>query len=146
VLLVAAVPAMGCAKSAAPPVANDPAPRDSAAPSDSGSKASAASGACQEASMQEDVMKLRESTSPTVSDRRVGISNIYERDLPDAQGTVAPRLSAVLVIFDMATNETRRETVIEGSEVAIGADRYCVVGLEKGTTSPGSVSIRKLAS
>jgi hypothetical protein len=92
----------------------------------------------------DETQRLRETTQPTLSDRLVGIGNIFERDVPDASGVVAARLSAVLVITDPTTQQSRRETVIEGSVVTIGGDRYCVVELEAGTREPGWVSIRKL--
>lgn len=95
--------------------------------------------------MKDEVLRLRETTNPTVSDRQVGISNIFERDLPDAKGVVGPRMSAVLVIFDPATKQSRRETVAAGNVVSIGADRYCVVSVEEGKSAPGWVSLQKLA-
>jgi len=95
--------------------------------------------------MQDEVLRFRETTNPTVSGNQVGISNIFERDLPDAKGVVGPRISAVLVIFDPATQQSRRETVATGSTVAIGADHYCVVSVEAGKSAPGWVSLRKLA-
>jgi hypothetical protein len=105
---------------------------------------SARASGCQEKTMSQDVLRLRETTNPSLSKRQVGISNIFERDLPDASGAVASRLSAVLVIFDPETKESRRETVIESSVVTIGDDRYCVVALEEGKNEPGWVSIRKM--
>jgi len=95
--------------------------------------------------MEKDVLRLRETTMPTLSERRVGISNIFERDLPDDKGVVASRLSALLTIHDPKTKESRKEKVIVGSMVSIGADRYCVVDIEEGKTEPGSISVRKLA-
>jgi len=53
-------------------------------------------------------------------------------------------MSAVLVIHNPTTGEIRRETVVVGSTVVIGADRYCVVKLEEGQTSPGWVSVSML--
>jgi len=94
--------------------------------------------------MGEDVQRLRETTQPTLSDCAVGIGNIFERDLPDEHGVVAPRMSAVLVISDRKTGESRREKVFAGSVVSIGGDRYCVVSVEEGETSPGWVTVRKL--
>jgi hypothetical protein len=91
------------------------------------------------------VLRLRETTSSPVSNHQVGISNIFQRDLADAQGIVAPRMSAVLVIFDPVTSQLRRETVVTGSVVAIGADLYSVVSVEEGKRIPGWVSLRRLA-
>jgi hypothetical protein len=48
------------------------------------------------------------------------------------------------VIFDAATNESRRETVHEGSVVAIGTDRYCIADIELVRAAPGWISMQKL--
>jgi hypothetical protein len=100
---------------------------------------------CTQDLMADNVMTFQETTNPTLSDHEVGISNIFERELPDAGGNIAKRLSAVLVIFDPASQQSRRETVAVDSVVTIGTDRYCVVGLQAGTGQPGSISMRKLA-
>lgn len=92
-----------------------------------------------------DVMTFTQGANPTVSDHHVGISNIFDRELPDAGGTVASRASAVLVIFDPAKQTTRRETVIANSIVAIKDDRYCVVAITHGRGERGTISLRKLA-
>jgi hypothetical protein len=99
---------------------------------------------CEEARMEKEVLKFRETSNPTLSDRQVGISNIYERDLADDSGIVAPRLSAVLVIHNSSSNDSRRQTVVVNSSVEIGADTYCVTAIEEGKNEPGSVSFRKV--
>jgi hypothetical protein len=132
---------VGCAEPKSTPAPDPQTAARAAAPS----PAPASPAGCTKAPMTDEVHKLRETTNPTLSDHQVGISNIFERDLADATGTVAPRLSAVLVIFDPASKQSRRETVIADSVVTIGRDRYCVVSIEEGTSQPGSISIRKLA-
>ncbi len=104
----------------------------------------AATAPCEKESMSGDVLKLRESTSNPLSNKDVGISNIIERELPDDQGTVASRVSCVLVIHDPKTDEIQRETVFAGQTVSIGSDRYCVVSVEPGKGAPGWVSLRAL--
>lgn len=94
--------------------------------------------------MTGEVLKFRETTSNTLSNKDVGVSNIFERDLPDEQGVIAPRLSAVLVIHDPHTDEIRRETVFAGNIVSIGDDRYSVVSVERGQGSPGWISLRQV--
>jgi hypothetical protein len=94
--------------------------------------------------MTDELLKFRETTSNTLSSKDVGISNIFERELPDDTGNVASRLSAVLVIHDPQTDELRRETVFDGSVVSIGADRYCVVSVERGQAGPGWISLRRV--
>jgi len=88
--------------------------------------------------------RYRETTQPTLSNFLVGIADIYARDLPDSSGGVASRMSGLLVISDPETRQSREETVIEGSIVTIGADRYCVTRIEEGKHSPGWLSLRKL--
>jgi hypothetical protein len=95
-------------------------------------------------SMTGEVLKFRETTSNTLSNKDVGISNIFERDLPDEKGVIAPRLSAVLVIHDPHTDEIRRETVFAGNIVSIGGDRYSVVSVELGKGEPGWISLRQV--
>jgi hypothetical protein len=142
-VVLAIAQAAGCGPSTATP---SPSPGTTAtATAPASPPAATAAPDCQENRMQDEVLRFRETTNPTLSDHQVGISNIFERDLPDAKGVVAPRLSAVLVIFDPATKQSRRETVATGTTVAIGADRYCVVGVEEGKSGPGWVSLRKLA-
>jgi len=80
-----------------------------------------------------------------MSGRRIGIANILERELPDESGVVALRMSALLNIHDPETGTSIKEKVFAGSMVSIGVDRYCVVKVEQGTTSPGWVTVRKLA-
>jgi hypothetical protein len=136
-LSAALAAASGCADKPKPgQVGNRP---GSSAPTPSGPQG------CSKESMADETLTLRETTNPTLSEHQVGISNIFERDLPDASGAVASRLSAVLVIFDPKTKQTRRETVIADGVVTIGADRYCVVKLEEGKSAPGSITVRKLA-
>jgi len=94
--------------------------------------------------MTGELLKFRETTSNTLSNKDVGISNIFERDLPDDKGVIASRMSAVLVIHDPVTDEIQRETVFEGKIVSIGGDRYCVVSVEIGKGSPGWLSLRQV--
>ena len=90
-------------------------------------------------------ISIRETTQPTLSGYLVGMSNIWERDLPDEHGVVAPRLSARLSIVDAASGQARHESVVAGSVLALGADRYRVVLIEEGASEPGAITLRKLA-
>lgn len=93
-----------------------------------------------------DVLTFRETTSNQLAQRDVGVSNVFERELPDASGAVAKRMSAVLVVHDPATDAVVRATVFAGSVVDIGAERFCVVTVALGGDAPGSVSLVKLGS
>jgi hypothetical protein len=143
--VVLAIAQAACGQSTATPSPSPGATATATAPAAAPAPGAAAAPDCQENRMQDEVLRFRETTNPTLSNHQVGISNIFERDLPDAKGVVGPRLSAVLVIFDPATKQSRRETVATGTTVAIGADRYCIVGVEEGKSGPGWVSLRKLA-
>lgn len=93
--------------------------------------------------MSNDEIRIRETTQPTISGHTVGVGNIWERELPDETGVIAPRLSASLTIEDLATKEIRHEKVFTGSVVSLGADRYSVVNIEEGESSPGAIILRK---
>ncbi len=95
--------------------------------------------------MTSNEIKIGETTQATLSGHRVGVSNIWERDLPDADGNVAPRMSATLSITEVATGkETPDFQVSAGSVVTLGADRYCVVRVEAAPDEPGDIYLRKL--
>lgn len=95
--------------------------------------------------MSGDRLNVRETTQQQIANHRVGVSNIFERELADASGTVAPRVSAQLVITSPGTPDVRRELVHAGSIVQLGSERYCVVAIEEGTSAPGSLTFEKLA-
>lgn len=93
--------------------------------------------------MSQEEITIRETTQPELSGHLVGVSNIWERDLPDRQGVLASRLSATLTIRDLASRQTRVEKVFAGSEVSLGADRYCVAKVVAGKSEPGAIMLRK---
>jgi hypothetical protein len=97
-----------------------------------------------EGSMTDDELTIRETTQPTISGHLVGVGNIWERELPDDQGVLEPRLSARLSIQNLTSQETRVEQVFAGSVIMLGADRYCVVNVEEGESAPGAITLRKL--
>jgi hypothetical protein len=88
---------------------------------------------------------IRETTVATLSQRSVGVANIFERKLPDESGAVAPRMSAKVSIMSEEAGEDRDETVIAGSVITIGADRYCVVEVQPGAGAPGHITVERLA-
>jgi hypothetical protein len=97
-----------------------------------------------EGSMMSDEMTIRETAQPTISGHQVGVSNIWERELPDEKGVILPRVSASLTIKNLVSNRTRVEKVFAGSVVVLDPDRYCVVDVEEGQTSPGAITLRKI--
>jgi hypothetical protein len=88
---------------------------------------------------------IRESTQPTLSGHLVGVSNIWERELSDAHGVLASRLSAKLSIVDVGSGRARHESVAMGSVIVLGADRYSVVQVAEGEATPGTITLRRLA-
>jgi hypothetical protein len=94
--------------------------------------------------MSNDEVTIQETTQPTISGHRVGVGNIWERDLPDATGAVAPRVSAGLWILDIASDQERYQEVFAGSVLLLGADRYCVVKVEQGVSALGAITLRKI--
>jgi hypothetical protein len=102
-----------------------------------------ASSKCAKDSMSE-VQRFQETTKPTLSGMWVGIGNIFERELPDANGVVASRMSAVLAIMSRDSDEVRHDTVAVDTVVGIGPDRYCIVSIEEGKKKPGWISLVKV--
>lgn len=93
--------------------------------------------------MSHEEIRIGETTQPAISGHLVGVSNIWERELPDSHGVIAPRLSATVTIRNMATERSSVEKVIVGSVISLGADRYCVVDIEEGKSTPGAIVLRK---
>jgi hypothetical protein len=98
-----------------------------------------------EKKMSSDEITIAATTQPELSGHLVGVGNIFERDLPDDKGVVAPRMSATLAITSRASHQTRHEDVFAGSVIALGADRYAVVAVVEGKKGQrGSITLRRL--
>lgn len=119
--------------------------KSSATPSNQVTPTTGGPQGCSKDSMANETMTFKETSNQTLSEHQVGISNIFERELADANGVKARRVSASLTIFDPATKQSRKEIVAADSVVTIGPDKYCVVSVSEGKNQPGSISIRKLA-
>jgi hypothetical protein len=92
-----------------------------------------------------DPIRIRETTMVELSGHRVGISNIWERELPDENGTVLPRMSATVSLVNVATRREQPDFhVFAGSIFSIGGDRYCVDEVEEGSSTPGNVYLHKV--
>jgi hypothetical protein len=91
-----------------------------------------------------DEIIIEQNTVGTISNHAVGVSNIFERELPDDKGVIALRMSANLSIWDIASQQTRHEKVFAGKVITLGTDRYCVVHVKYGESSSGSVTLRKI--
>ena len=87
---------------------------------------------------------IRETTQTELSGHLVGVGNIWERNLPDESGVIAPRLSATLSIQDLASKAERHERVFAGVNISLGADRYEVVSVAEGQSEPGSITLRQV--
>jgi hypothetical protein len=90
-------------------------------------------------------IEIRETSVGTLSGHLVGLSNIWERELPDEKGMVALRLSAKLSIQNIDTEKLRYQNVFAGSIVSLGVDRYCIKSVEQGESAPGGIILQKLA-
>jgi len=89
---------------------------------------------------------IGETTQPALSDHLVGVSNIWERDLPNGHGTTTPRMSAQLSITDPSTRIARTEFVSEDDTIQIGDDRYRVIAVTAGRSAPGWIVVRRVDS
>ncbi|HLO86231.1 MAG TPA: hypothetical protein VK203_14655 [Nostocaceae cyanobacterium] len=93
--------------------------------------------------MTTDEITIQENTQAKISNYFVGVGNIWEREQPDAQGVIAPRMSATLAISELNSEQTRHEEVFVGSLISLGSDRYCVVNVDEGNSTPGTLTMRK---
>ncbi len=94
--------------------------------------------------MSEMVM-IQETTQVEIAGHEIGAGNIWERDLPDAQGRVVSQMSARLAIHDLASGAQRVEAVAVGSELALGGQTWCVALVEPATSGRGRVGLRRMS-
>jgi len=90
-------------------------------------------------------IQIRETTNPIISGHEVAPANIFDRELPGPDGVVTQRMSAVVSLMDRATQREWSETVIVGSQITLGTDRYRVHAIEPGTQGPGFMTLVKVA-
>lgn len=95
--------------------------------------------------MTDSGITIGETTQPALSGYLVGVSNIWERELPGRDGTLATRMSAQLSIFDPSTRTARTEFVGADDTIELGGDRYRVAAVTAGRSAPGSIVVRRLA-
>jgi hypothetical protein len=101
-------------------------------------------GAFLETTMAGEDISIRETSQPEISGHLVGVSNIWERELPDADGLIENRPSASVTIQDLVTKQTQVVKVIVGSVLSLGADNYKVISIEEGKAAPGAIVLHKL--
>ena len=87
---------------------------------------------------------IQESTQALISGRLVAVSNIWERDAPDADGVIAPRLTAQVTVADPGPDGSCRLDVAVGTVLVLGADRYRVVDVVRTVSAPGAITLRPL--
>jgi len=90
-----------------------------------------------------DEITIRETTQQEISGHLVGVGNIWERELPDDKGVIAPRMSATLAIHDLTKQQTRHEQVFAGSVITLGEDRYHIVNVDEGGGARGAITLRR---
>lgn len=90
-------------------------------------------------------MTIKETTQQELSGHMVGVSNIWERKLPGADGVVEQRLSANLSIMEKETRQERDSKVLVGAEVTLGKSTWRVTNIERGASARGSLTLVEVA-
>ena len=93
--------------------------------------------------MSSEVIAIKETAQRMVSGHRVAVGDVFHRDLPDAEGEVSTKLSALLMLTAPDGKESK-QIVAVGSDVTLGADRYCVVRIDAGTKTPGTLHLQRI--
>lgn len=89
---------------------------------------------------------IRENTQANILHYRIGVANIWERDLPDDQGRIKSQMSATVAIFNTQTEESREEKVRVGSLITLDAGhQYRVLKIDEGDGEIGSITIQLLS-
>lgn len=96
---------------------------------------------CAGVALEDPVTVIVEGTSVRLSGQEVVASGFMMRWLKRDTGISEHLTSARVRAAGAATGTS----VSVGTQVPIGGDRYCVVGIEFGRSGPGSVSLQKLA-
>lgn len=91
-----------------------------------------------------DELTIRETTQAAIGDHFVGVGNIWERDLPDDAGVIAPRLSAHVFVAEQTSSDSQRHTVTVGSTLPVGNAEYRVINIDEGHGELGSVTVRRM--
>jgi hypothetical protein len=94
--------------------------------------------------MNSNDLTIRETTQAVIAGLDVGVSNIWERELADEKGVIAPRVSATLSIHDPKSSRSEEQKVFAGTVLSLGPERYLVVEVHEGTSSLGALTLRKL--
>jgi len=81
----------------------------------------------------------------TIGAYRLGVGNIWERDIAGPDGVVARRPAAMVSIWTDATDAggERHLTVVPGSEVVLGDETYRVIEVDNPPGKPGSIRLQK---
>ncbi len=81
----------------------------------------------------------------TLGEYSIGVGNIWERELPGADGVLKKRPSAMLAIWRNGDDAgaTRDVIVAPGSEVQLGDETYRVIDVDVPPGKPGSVRLQK---
>ena len=86
-----------------------------------------------------------ETTVGDLSHYRLGVADIWVRELPDEQGKIEPRLSASLSVFDENTKEETDHEVFVGSIIHLDDGNYQVTDMDEGSSTPGSLTLQKIS-
>ncbi len=91
-----------------------------------------------------DECHIVETTNPSFGKMHVGVGNIFERELPGADGKMEKRMSAKVDTFDTETKEEQSHTVIVGTELTLGKEHYRVTAVDYGKDAPGTITLKRL--
>lgn len=94
--------------------------------------------------MDVDELTIRETTQAAIGNHFVGVANIWDRDLPDDAGVIAPRLSAHVFVSEQTSSDSQRHTVTIGSTFAVGDAEYQLIDIDEGRGEPGSITVRRM--
>jgi len=76
-----------------------------------------------------------------LSGHEVAVGNIWERELPGPDGTLASRMSAIVSVLHRETGEEWTMTVVEGDTIVLRRDVYLVGSIEAARDSRGTMTL-----
>lgn len=89
----------------------------------------------------ENLIEITETTNVIVNGHQVAAGNIWEREFPCDDGTVATRMSAILSVMDDTTLEEWNLIVAEGDSLHLGDRTYIIHSVIAGDESRGLLTL-----
>ena len=88
--------------------------------------------------------RIDETTNPQIGTHEVGVSNLFDRELPGPDGVVAMRKGAAISVYDRETKKEEHHKVTIGTVIPIGNTSYRVVAIEYGHVGPGWIILERI--